>query len=42
MKQNKKILTILGSTGSIGKQTLDVVSSLNGMYEIGYLTVNKN
>lgn len=42
MKNNKKILTILGSTGSIGKQTLDVVSSLNGMYEIGWLTVNKN
>jgi len=42
MRQNKKILTILGSTGSIGKQTLDVVSSLNGMFEIGYLTVNKN
>ncbi len=42
MRRKKKILTILGSTGSIGKQTLDVVSSLNGMYEIGYLTVNKN
>lgn len=42
MAKEKKILTILGSTGSIGKQTLEVVSSLNGMYEIGYLTVNKN
>jgi 1-deoxy-D-xylulose-5-phosphate reductoisomerase len=42
MKNGKKILTILGSTGSIGKQALDVISSLDGMYEIGWLTVNKN
>lgn len=42
MNNGQKILTILGSTGSIGKQTLDVVSSLGDMYKIGFLTVNKN
>ncbi len=42
MNSGQRTLTILGSTGSIGKQALEVVSSLGEMYKIGYLTVNKN
>lgn len=35
-------LTILGSTGSIGKQTLDVVRAYPDRYSVAYLTTNKN
>src|SRR5438105_1167296 len=35
-------LTILGSTGSIGSQTLDVVRSNPERYRAAYLTTNKN
>ncbi len=37
-----KRITILGATGSIGLQTLNVLDSLPGMFEINYLTANKN
>lgn len=40
MKQKR--ISILGSTGSIGRQTLDVIEELNSDYIINYLTVNKN
>lgn len=38
----QRTLTILGSTGSIGTQTLDVVASLPDRFRIGYLTTNRN
>lgn len=37
---DKKTVSVLGSTGSIGVQTLDVISRLNDEFEIGYLTTN--
>ena len=38
-----KRITILGSTGSIGQSTLDIVrNSLEGMFEVVALTANKN
>lgn len=36
-----RTLTILGSTGSIGTQTLDVVRSNPARYRVGYLTTNR-
>lgn len=42
MDSRQRILSILGSTGSIGKQALDVMQSLGDYYRIGFLTVNKN
>jgi len=41
MKNFKKI-SILGSTGSIGTQTLDILRSKKNQYFVNYLTVNKN
>lgn len=38
--KKKKNISILGSTGSIGKQTIDVLSSLNDEFNISFLTVN--
>lgn len=38
----KKLLTILGSTGSIGTQTLDVVRMHNDRFEVYALTANNN
>jgi 1-deoxy-D-xylulose-5-phosphate reductoisomerase len=38
----KKRISILGSTGSIGVQTLQVLDSLNGTFQIDYLTAHKN
>ena len=38
----KKLLTILGSTGSIGTQTLDVVRMHNDSFEVYALTANNN
>lgn len=35
-------LTILGSTGSIGQQTLDVVRACPDRYSVAYLTTNRN
>jgi 1-deoxy-D-xylulose-5-phosphate reductoisomerase len=37
-----KNITILGSTGSIGIQTLQVVEKSNGLFNILYLTTNRN
>lgn len=37
-----KNITILGSTGSIGIQTLDVIRGSNGKFNVLYLTTNKN
>lgn len=39
---DKKKVTILGSTGSIGVQTLEVLSLLKDQFEIAYLTANNN
>ena len=37
-----KKITILGATGSIGTQTLDVISKSDDLFEINALTTNKN
>ena len=37
-----KQLTILGSTGSIGKQTLEIVKSHPDQFQVKYLTANQN
>ena len=37
-----KKLGILGSTGSIGTQTLDVIDAIDSEFEIVYLTANRN
>lgn len=37
-----KKLTLLGSTGSIGRNALNVVDNLHGSFEVVYLTANKN
>ncbi len=42
MKKEKKKLAILGSTGSIGVQALEVVSEHEDMFEIEVLTANNN
>ena len=38
----KKRLSILGSTGSIGVNTLEVVTQLKDDFDIIYLSTNKN
>ncbi|MBM2813585.1 MAG: dxr [Ignavibacteria bacterium] len=38
----QKTISILGSSGSIGMQSLEVISSISGNYSLGFLTVNKN
>jgi 1-deoxy-D-xylulose-5-phosphate reductoisomerase len=38
----KKRIAILGSTGSIGRQTLDIISSNNDIFEVEALTANTN
>lgn len=40
--KNKRTISILGSTGSIGVQTLEVLESLSDEFEIGFLTANNN
>lgn len=42
MIEGKKTISILGSTGSIGVQSLDVIKSKPDHYEIAYLTANSN
>jgi 1-deoxy-D-xylulose-5-phosphate reductoisomerase len=42
MKDSNKIITILGSTGSIGVQTLQVLDALGEGCSVGYLTTNSN
>jgi 1-deoxy-D-xylulose-5-phosphate reductoisomerase len=37
----KKKIAILGSTGSIGRQTLEVVSMFPDVFEVELLTANK-
>jgi len=37
---NRRKISILGSTGSIGTQTLDVINSSTDLFEIRYLTTN--
>ncbi|MCK8826278.1 1-deoxy-D-xylulose-5-phosphate reductoisomerase [Natroniella acetigena] len=37
-----KKISILGSTGSIGKQTLEVIDNLTGQFEVLALTANQN
>ena len=38
----KKILSILGSTGSIGKSTLNIVDKKKNNFKINYFTANRN
>ena len=38
----KKILSILGSTGSIGKSTLKIVDKKKNNFKINYFTANRN
>ena len=40
--QTKKRIAILGSTGSIGRQTLDVVKSNPDYFEVEVLTAQSN
>lgn len=41
-KNHKRKITILGSTGSIGRQTIDLISRNPDVYETVALTANKN
>ncbi|MDQ1266451.1 MAG: 1-deoxy-D-xylulose-5-phosphate reductoisomerase [Bacteroidota bacterium] len=40
--EKERTITILGSSGSIGVQALDVIRSKFSDYRVGYLTVNSN
>ena len=40
MQQKKQVVTVLGSTGSIGVNTLDVIARQSGAYEVFALTAN--
>ena len=42
MENKKKHIAILGSTGSIGTQALDVISEQSGYFEVEVLTANSN
>jgi len=42
MKENKKQIAILGSTGSIGTQALEVISEHSDLFEVEVLTANNN
>jgi 1-deoxy-D-xylulose-5-phosphate reductoisomerase len=42
MSKKQKTISILGSTGSIGVQTLQVIDSIKESYRIGFLTANNN
>ena len=42
MSKKQKTISILGSTGSIGAQTLQVLESIPEHFRIGYLTTNAN
>ena len=37
-----KNIGILGSTGSIGTQTLEVIKNMPGLFDIKYLTAQNN
>jgi 1-deoxy-D-xylulose-5-phosphate reductoisomerase len=42
MEINKKRLAVLGSTGSIGQQTLDVVRNMPGWFEVIGISAGEN
>jgi 1-deoxy-D-xylulose-5-phosphate reductoisomerase len=42
MEQKKKQIAILGSTGSIGTQALDVINEHSNLFEVEVLTANNN
>ena len=42
MSKRQKTISILGSTGSIGVQALDVLGTIPENFRIGYLTTNSN
>ncbi len=42
MTKKKRTISILGSTGSIGVQALDVLDSISDNFRIAYLTANTN
>ncbi|MBP3589850.1 MAG: 1-deoxy-D-xylulose-5-phosphate reductoisomerase, partial [Muribaculaceae bacterium] len=42
MKSNVKNIAILGSTGSIGTQTLDIVEAYPELFRVGLLTAGSN
>ncbi len=42
MTINKKSIAILGSTGSIGTQSLEVINTHNDLFEVEVLTANNN
>ena len=42
MTNKKKRIAILGSTGSIGTQALDVIKSHPDLFEVEALTANRN
>ena len=42
MTDNKKHIAILGSTGSIGTQALDVISANHELFEVEVLSANSN
>lgn len=42
MSSPKKKIALLGSTGSIGKQTLEVVEAYPNQFEVTVLTANNN
>lgn len=42
MQEHKKHIAILGSTGSIGTQALEVVDQYPGLFEVEVLTANNN
>ena len=40
MMQDKKAIAVIGSTGSIGRQTLDVISQHEDKFSVEVLTAN--
>ena len=42
MSKKQKTISILGSTGSIGVQTLQVLETIPEQFRIGYLSTNHN
>ncbi|MDE6217578.1 MAG: 1-deoxy-D-xylulose-5-phosphate reductoisomerase, partial [Muribaculaceae bacterium] len=42
LERSKKNIAVLGSTGSIGTQTLDIIEEFSNMYHADVLTANRN
>ena len=42
MEKNKRKIAILGSTGSIGTQALEVITEHSHLFEVEVLTANNN